>query len=113
MEFTIRKLEPGDKVTGLSLGNDTFTPLKTFLIKQSQKFQAELLAITYGAFDEKRKICGYVTILCAEIDLNGNQLINENVNYRYSTCPAIKIARLAVDRAGPKNLHSWMSEVSA
>lgn len=97
MDITVRKLEPGDKVTGLSLGDNKFTPLKIFLQKHSKQYQREYLATTYCAFNEQGKVCAYITILCGEVLTEGNNLLGDGIDYRYSTYPAIKIARLAVD----------------
>ncbi|MDP1701274.1 MAG: GNAT family N-acetyltransferase [Aestuariivirga sp.] len=102
MEITVRKIEPGDKLTGFSLGDHKFTPLKTFLQKHAKQYQDGFLATTYGAFDEKNKICAYITILCGEVLTDGDQLVGTEIDYRYSTYPAVKIARLAVDSESRK-----------
>lgn len=97
MEITFRKIEPDDKLTGLSLGDPKFTPLKIFLQKHAKQYQTAFLATTYCAFNESNKVCAYVTILCGEVIAEGNQIIESAIGYRYSTYPAVKIARLAVD----------------
>jgi GNAT superfamily N-acetyltransferase len=94
----IRLIECGDKLTGLSLGNFRHTPLKTFLQKHAKNYHNKNLAKTYVAFD-KDKVVAYVTLVCGEIVLEGDQdLLDEpDLDYRYKSYPALKIARLAVD----------------
>lgn len=97
----IRQIEPGDRLTGLSLGDQKYTPLKTFLQKHAKAYHSKSLAKTYAAFDltAGSKVAGYVTLVCGEIVLEGeNSLLDEpDVDYRYKSYPALKIARLAVD----------------
>lgn len=101
-DIEIRKIEPGDRLTGLSLGEE-FTPLKIFLQRHAKKYHETGLARTYAAFDllNKGKILGYVTLVCGEIvleDEDDRLLCGEGVDYHYKHYPAVKIARLAVDR---------------
>jgi GNAT superfamily N-acetyltransferase len=98
----IKQIGPGDRLTGLSLGNPAFTPLKTFLQKHAQKYEAQSLARTYGAFYENTgKIIAYVTLVCGEVvtDDSAEDLLQEpGLDYSYRHYPAVKIARLAVDQ---------------
>lgn len=98
----IKQIGPGDKLTGLSLGNPAFTPLKTFLQKHAQKYETQSLARTYGAFNEATgKVIAYVTLVCGEIvtDESAEDLVQEpGLDYSYHHYPAVKIARLAVDQ---------------
>lgn len=97
-EITVKQIEPGDKLSGLSLGHADFVPLKTFLTKHAHKYEMQSLARTYGAFTDQ-KIVGYITLTCGEVISNSDcdQLIAD-VEYPYHHYPAVKIARLAVDR---------------
>lgn len=101
-DIEIRQIRPGDKLTGLSLGDAAFNPLKIFLKKHAQRYQEESLARTYAAFDEGAgKAVAYITLVCGEIVASDseNPLIDEpQLDYRYSHFPAVKIARLAVDQ---------------
>ena len=98
LEITIKQIEPGDKLSGLSLGHEDFAPLKAFLAKQAHKYEAQSLARTYAAFNGP-KVVGYITLTCGEVVSgdNGLQLVDD-VEYPYHHYPALKIARLAVDR---------------
>lgn len=90
-------MDPNDGVTALSLGNQVFTPLKTYLGKHAKAHQRASLARSYVAVDNENRVKAYVTIICGEIEVlidhNG-----EDVQYDYTKYPAVKIARLAVDR---------------
>jgi len=99
----IRQIEPGDKLTGLSLGSEEFAPLKTFLQRHAKSYQEKSLARTYAIFDKGKsnKVVGYVTLVCGEVVLQDDDvspLCNDNVDYKYLHYPAVKIARLAIDR---------------
>lgn len=85
---------------GLSLGDASFTPLKTFLQRQAKSYQAQSFARTYGAFLGER-VVAYMSLVCGEVVIGGDDtaLVNApDVIYRYTQYPAIKIARLAVDQ---------------
>ena len=85
-----------------SLDDSKKTPLKTFLQKKALEFDREELVKTYVLVDEsqKRRILGYISIICSEINIDGAQDIDENLlNNKYKIFSAIKIARLAVDKA--------------
>ena len=96
----LRQIEPGDKLTGLSLGDATFTPLKTFLQRHALKYEAQDLARTYALFrTDNEKVGGYITVVCGEVVVeNGPPLLEADVEYEYSSYPAVKVARLAIDR---------------
>lgn len=106
----IRQIEPGDRVTGLSLGGPEFTALKTYLQKHAKTHHEKSLAKTYGVFDlgpaaesgsRASKIVGYVTLVCGEVVIGTDDpapIDDEGVSYTYAHYPAVKIARLAVDR---------------
>ena len=107
VDLLIRQLEAGDTVTGLSLGHADFEPLKRYLRQDAKKHHEQSLARTYAVFldDAPNKIQAYVTLVCGEIasdpgeNGNGNGLVQgEGLHYPYRQYPAVKIARLAVDR---------------
>jgi GNAT superfamily N-acetyltransferase len=100
IEVTARCIEPGDKLSGLSLGLPEHQPLKTFLKRDAAKYHAANLARTYGIFlaGEPKKALGYVTLVCGEIATDP-QLTTEEADFSYSHYPALKIARLAVDKS--------------
>jgi GNAT superfamily N-acetyltransferase len=101
LDLDIRLIAPGDRLTGLSLGDAAFTPLKIFLRKHALEYEKQSLARTYAAFQvEPRKILGYITLVCGEVVTNdGDQCLIADVDYRYRQYPAVKIARLAVDQS--------------
>jgi GNAT superfamily N-acetyltransferase len=102
MNLYIRELQPGDKSNGLSLGKQEYIPLKTFLKKAALEFHQDNVAKTYVLVDqtESPQIWGYATLMCSEITLDGLKRLGESSNYkRYDTFPAIKLARLAVDKS--------------
>lgn len=99
-QIEIKQIEPGDKLTGLSLGDAAYAPLKVFLQKHAHSYETESLARTYAAFEE-RKVVGYITLVCGEVvtdDDDDRLLADEGLHYLYNHYPAVKIARLAVDR---------------
>jgi GNAT superfamily N-acetyltransferase len=95
--YKIRPIEPSDRLTGLSLGDEAFVPLKTFLQRHAKTYHEQHLARTYGAFIDT-KIIAYITLVCGEIVLEGDAtLLDEaDIHYDYKSYPALKIARLAV-----------------
>jgi GNAT superfamily N-acetyltransferase len=100
-KINLRELEPGDIVTGLSLGEAQFNPLKTFLRRDAKKYHSTDLGKTYAVFqpDDKNRVIAYITLVCGEIVVEENApAIDDDVDYRYPSFPAVKIARLAVDR---------------
>jgi GNAT superfamily N-acetyltransferase len=113
LTINIKQIEPGDRLTGLRLGDAEFTPLKTFLQRHAHTYEAQSLARTYGAFNaETERVVGYVTLVCGEvaIDDGDDPLVNEpGLKYLYNHYPAVKIARLAVDqRIGRMGLGQYL-----
>jgi GNAT superfamily N-acetyltransferase len=103
IEIEIRAIGPGDKLTGLSLGDPRLTVLKTFLQRHAKTYEDQSLSRTYAAFNiaESDRIAGYVTIVCGEVvlaDDDGPLVQDEGLKYLYNQYPAVKIARLAVDQ---------------
>lgn len=79
------------------------TPLKTFLQKHAKTYEERGLARTYAAFHtggERDRIVAYIGLTCGEVVAeDGGELVAEDaIGYNYDSYPAIKIARLAVDR---------------
>lgn len=103
IDIEIRQIRPGDRFTGLSLGDNRFTALKTFLQKHAATYEKQSLSRTYAAFNiaENDRIAGYITIVCGEVVLaDGDEplIADDGLRYLYNQYPAVKIARLAVDR---------------
>ena len=102
LDIEIRPTQPGDRLTGLSLGDPDHVPLKTYLRRHALAHHTANLAKTYGVFltDDPTKLIAYVTLVCGEIETEEQvgEKIGDDLQYRYAHCPAVKIARLAVDR---------------
>jgi len=101
LTIVVKQIRPGDRLTGLSLGDAEFTPLKTFLQRHALKYEAQSLARTYvAARSDSSKVAGYVTLVCGEVVTeDGGDLLKEpGLKYLYNHYPAVKIARLAVHK---------------
>lgn len=94
----LREIADDDRLTGLSLGDRDLQPLKTFLQRKAKCFHANDLAKTYGVFLDER-VLGYVTLICADVSTaDAGDIDDEGVDFPHKDYPAVKIARLAVDR---------------
>lgn len=102
-ELVIRAIQAGDRLSGLSLGDAAFTPLKIFLQKQAAAYEKAHLARTYGAFHPTTgKILAYITLVCGEVNVGKDDkapIDDDGLKYKYLQYPAVKIARLAVDNS--------------
>lgn|GEM_PF-616832 len=98
-QLELKAIEPGDSVSGLSLGDQVFTPLKTFVQKHAKAYSEQMLAMSYGVFSD-RKLVGYITLVCGQVEVEDDEPAPNigDANYTYKHYPAVKIARLAVDR---------------
>jgi GNAT superfamily N-acetyltransferase len=99
IQVELREIGVGDHVTGLSLGDKAFTPLKTFVQRHTKAYAAQMLAKSYGVF-EGEKLLGYVTLVCGQIEVDGGEPAPDvgDAQFEYKHYPAVKIARLAVNR---------------
>lgn len=99
IEYDFRGLEPGDRVTGLSLGNAEFAPLKAFIQRHAKSYQAQSFARTYGFYADADKLVAYITLICGEVITESpHDVLPPEVVFSYKSFPAVKIARLAVDQ---------------
>lgn len=99
--LALRPIRPDDSVTGLSLGRAELTPLKTFLHRQSINFHQSNIAKTYVLvpLQDTPRVWGYITLMCSQITLDGAHSIEDcQAACKYENLPAVKIARMAVDR---------------
>lgn len=98
-KLLVELLEPGDKVTGFSVGAPEAVPLKSYFQKDAKRFQAQSIARTYVArLDKEPKIVAYMTLVCGEIEAeDGAGLAADAAPFTYESYPAIKVARLLVD----------------
>ena len=95
--YRLRELSPDDKVSGLSFGHADFTPLKTYLQKNARRYHATNTAKTYVLVPEggPPQVVGYVTLVCSHIQIEPPADV---APYTLPDFPAVKIARLAVDK---------------
>ncbi|WP_313314982.1 hypothetical protein [Stutzerimonas nitrititolerans] len=102
-DYLIEKLDHGHQLSRFSLGDEPeLRPLKSFLQRQALNYQNANVAVTYVAVlkptDEapQRKVIGYVTLTCSEVELGESYYLDdcEHAN-RFSSMPAMKVARLA------------------
>jgi len=102
-DFVLRQIQSTDNTTKLSLGNAHYTPLKIFLKKNAFDFHLYEIAKTFVLVNQNSfpdKILAYVTLMNSEIILNEGQRPQETcATLKYEAFPAVKIARLAVDKA--------------
>jgi len=103
IDIEVRHIRPGDRFTGLSLGDGNFTALKIFLQRHALAYEKQSLSRTYAAFNvaENDRIAGCVTLVCGEVvtgDGDAALVADAGLRYPHRQYPAIKIARLAVDR---------------
>lgn len=98
----LRQINSSDDNSKLSLGNADHLPLKTFLKKNALHFHQYEIAKTYVLVNENltlSRIWGYITLMNSEIVLNEDQRPQETTaTLRYEAFPAVKIARLAIDK---------------
>lgn len=104
-DYTIRSLSQQDNLKKFKTGDPAYQPLKAFLSNQAINFQIALVAQTYVAvtLDDNNRdtgnVIGFITLTCSEIDLRNGYSVDdcEHAN-KYDSLPAVKIARLAVDK---------------
>lgn len=97
--FQLRPIQAEDNLSKLSLGKESYTPLKIFLRKAALNFHQHNIAKTYVLVDDEAsaRVWGYITLMSSEIILNENQRPQEiYASARYEAFPAVKIARLAM-----------------
>lgn len=101
MALQLRALDPDDGCRALSLGDEVFTPLKTFLAREAKKLHKENLAKTFVLVIEgQRKVQAYITLLCTHVTVQQfSAPLNVEGGFKYKDYPALKVARLAVNRA--------------
>lgn len=99
VDYEISKISAETKTSNFKTGNSSFLPLKTFLTKQALDFQNSLVAQTYIAKNKTNNVLGYITLTCSEVDLRNGYTVEDcpNAN-KYDSLPAVKIARLAIDK---------------
>lgn len=89
-----------DQVSKFRLLNAEDQPLQRFIRRDAHKSANAMLTQTYVAKRENdARVCGYVTLMCAEVALEEAYSIQDKVGAdRYRFQPAVRIARLGVDQ---------------
>lgn len=92
-------MKPEFKFSGFSLGDAVYAPLKTFAKKHANSFEEASLCRTYVAIINGSQRA-YISVVSGEVvtDIADNSALGDDVEYNYKHYPAIKIARLAVDK---------------
>jgi ribosomal protein S18 acetylase RimI-like enzyme len=106
VDYFIEKLHSEHQKSRFSMGPDAnLRPLKSFIQNNALDFQNSNVAVTYAAVlppadpndpQSKKRIVGYVTLTCSEIDLDGAYPLEDcEAANRYQSISALKVARLA------------------
>lgn len=93
-ELAVRPLTQEDK---LGAFNSVNGELNDFLKNDSLKSQGDLISRTYLCF-YKDDLVGFIALVADTIEVKVIEIDDGVQGYRYSKYPAIKIARLAIDR---------------
>ena len=100
----IRELQPSDSFANFSLAPED-ERLENFFKQDSKEYQRLLLACTY-VFVEEERILGAISLVCSDIYDTTSYVRDtielEGVNFPRNNFPAVKIARLAVDKEHQK-----------
>lgn len=97
----LRELQSSDQAKALSLGKEEHAPLKAFLKKDALHFHHNNIVKTYVLVnsDLPPRIWGYISLMCSEVTFDDTDRYTKGQHFkRYKTYPAIKLARLAVDK---------------
>lgn len=102
-DMVLRQIECNDATSKFSLGKEILTPLKIFLKKEAFDFHQYEIAKTFILTEERQlpgKIFAYITLMSSQIGLNQDSKPDESPTIgKYDVFPAVKIARLAVDKS--------------
>ncbi len=100
-DFIIKKLEGAacDQVSAFKLRDPTHKRLQVYIRSKALKASNANITKTYVAkLSDSNRVVGYVTIMCAEIELNKFYQIEDKPDAnRFKFQPAVRIACLATD----------------
>ncbi len=93
----IREIRQGDNTNRLSLGDKNFHLLKIFLQKHALDWHEKNITKTYVLVAENmpNRVLGFLSLICSEIKIPDSNRLAEQLK----VYPAIKIARLAIDKS--------------
>lgn len=106
VEFGLRPLQPDDSLGAVKGGDPKFAALSQFARKHARKYESENLARTYVIHEvPDGKIVAFITLVCSEVASEDPLVEAEGLAFPYKHYPAVKIARLLVDKRhrGEKN----------
>jgi ribosomal protein S18 acetylase RimI-like enzyme len=110
-ELIVRPLRSDDNVKALSLGLEEHRPLKTFLKKHAWDYERCSVARTHvlvGSEDQAQggRVWGYVTLTASEVATTKENKPQSTKQWpdKYAV-PAIKLARMAIDKDLQKKGH--------
>jgi len=94
----IKKISSDQNLKSIRLGDESFTPLKTFLKNDALLFHEKDIAKTWVITKkDSNHVAAYITLMCSEIKTEKGVTDCPEAD-KYEIFPAIKIARLAVDK---------------
>ena len=108
----LRPIQSNDNVKLISSGSPEAHPLKLFLQNDALEYHQKEITKTYVLIepeDINNRVWGYISLMSSEIKLNGDQKPKEpDSAKKYKSFPAVKIARLLVDKRKQKNGYGKM-----
>ncbi len=100
--LSFRPIQAGDLLSKFSLGDASKVALKIFLQREALEFHDKEIAKTYVLVDDakRHRVFGYISLVCSEINIATAYDMDESLRVnKYKTFSAVKIARLALDKA--------------
>ncbi len=95
IEYIYRQLNQDDQVRKLSHGDNKYLPLWVYLENNAKNHHLNNLSKTYVCVTPPRCVVAYITILCSQIELSGEGILENAKNFHFPY-PAVKIAKLCV-----------------
>lgn len=98
--LVFRPIQERDITNKISTGSHESLPLKNFLKNEALSFHESNIVKTYVLADKNCRVWGYISLMTSEISLNEDQKPTENPrSIIYKSFPAVKIARLLIDKS--------------
>lgn len=98
--YELRLLNEADSCTAFKLGDASLAGLKIFLQRHAKRFQKTDIARTFVLVEQgKPRVLAYATILCTQMRVDQVTPPDGLGDFPYTDYPAIRLARLAVDKS--------------